>query len=142
MKEITMSELARQTGLKSSAIRYYEKEKLIHPIGRKGLQRVFSIQIIDQLALIHLAKQAGFSIQEIRSMLEKPQSPIDKNQLKQKALQIEEKIVEMKVLSKTLRHVAQCSFDNPLNCPKFQKILSAVKRECLTNPPFIEKKYL
>lgn len=139
MKEITISELVVQTGLNSSAIRYYEKEKLIHAIGRKGLQRVFSVHVIDQLALITLAKQAGFSIREIRKMLEKPQSPIDKSQLQQKALQIEECIVEMQMLCKTLRHVAQCSFDNPLQCPKFQKIIAGAKAQFLVSASLNEK---
>lgn len=139
MKEITISELVMQTGLNSSAIRYYEKEKLIHAIGRKGLQRVFAIQVIDQLALIQLAKQAGFSIREIRKMLEKPQSPIDKSQLHQKAVQIEKQIIEMQILSKSLRHIAQCSFDNPLECPKFQKLLLGAKAHFSAQASFNEK---
>ncbi|MCU4413535.1 helix-turn-helix domain-containing protein [Acinetobacter sp. WU_MDCI_Axc73] len=136
MKEITISELVAQTGLNSSAIRYYEKQGLIHAIGRKGLQRVFSIQVIDRLVLISLAKHAGFSIREIARMLEQPHSPIDKKQLEQKALQIEQRIAEMQLLSKTLRHVAQCSFENPLECPKFQKILSNAKSEFLDPSAF------
>jgi len=46
MNEITISTLVRQTGLTSSALRYYERMGLIRSIGRKGLQRVFSEQVL------------------------------------------------------------------------------------------------
>ncbi|RKG36264.1 MerR family transcriptional regulator [Acinetobacter guerrae] len=132
MKEITISQLVSETGINSSAIRYYEKEGLIHSIGRKGLQRVFSIQVMEQLALIMLAKQAGFSIAEIETMLQKSQSPIDKTKLKQRASQIDQQIKEMQILSKMLHHVAHCSFENSLDCPKFQRILAKVKKSFLS----------
>lgn len=123
MNELSISELVKRTGIPSSTIRYYEHEGLIRSIGRKGLQRVFHIQVIDQLRLIHLGKQAGFSLKELHKMLQNSLNPIDKIKLEQRANEIDQQIAKLEVLRKSLRHVAQCQYENPLQCSKFQKLL-------------------
>ncbi|WP_288383427.1 helix-turn-helix domain-containing protein [uncultured Acinetobacter sp.] len=127
MNEITISTLVRQTGLTSSALRYYERMGLIRSIGRKGLQRVFSEQVLEQLALIELGKKAGFSIAEIKAMLGRPDSQVDKLKLEEKAQELEQKIRELESLRKMLNHATQCSFVNPLECPKFKRIMALSK---------------
>lgn len=123
MNELSISELVQRTGIPSSTIRYYEHEGLIHSIGRKGLQRVFHTQVLDQLSLIDLGKQAGFSLKELHGMLHNNAIQIDKHQLGQRAQDIENQIQKLSVLRETLLHVAQCQYDNPLHCSKFQKLL-------------------
>ena len=49
MKELSISQVVRQTKIPSSTIRYYERIGLIHSIGRNGLQRIFNEQVIGQL---------------------------------------------------------------------------------------------
>ena len=66
MNEITISTLVRQTGLTSSALRYYERMGLIRSIGRKGLQRVFSEQVLEQLALIELGKKQDLVLLKLK----------------------------------------------------------------------------
>lgn len=47
---------------------FYEEKGLIKSIGRQGLRRQYSKQVIDQLALIALGRAAGFSLNEIATM--------------------------------------------------------------------------
>lgn len=135
MKELSISQVVRQTKIPSSTIRYYERIGLIHSIGRNGLQRIFNEQVIDQLLLISLGKQAGFCLTDIQIMLQNKLMPIDKDRLEQRACEIDQHIVHLETLRQGLRHVVNCSFENPLNCAKFQKILhhskpvSAVKKQ-------------
>ena len=60
MKELSISQVVRQTKIPSSTIRYYERIGLIHSIGRNGLQRIFNEQVIDQLLLISLGNRQVF----------------------------------------------------------------------------------
>lgn len=56
-------------------------------------------------------------------MLAVKETPIAKAVLLKKADDIDLYIQQLDVLRKGLRHVAQCDFANPLECPKFQKIM-------------------
>jgi MerR family redox-sensitive transcriptional activator SoxR len=68
-RELRIGEVARASGLRASAIRYYEECGLVRPVGRHGNTRVYSADILDRLAVIELAKRAGFSLREIRKLL-------------------------------------------------------------------------
>ena len=69
MSELRIGEVARRTGLAASAIRYYEDQKLITPAGRSGGIRRYDEDAIERLALIAFAKDAGFTLQEIRRLI-------------------------------------------------------------------------
>ena len=124
MGEITISELSVLLKIPGSTIRYYEDLGLIHSIGRKGLQRVFSKNVIVTMQLILLGKTAGFRLDELKEMLSIQEQPISKEKLLSKATQIDQQIAELDQLRKGLRHISQCRFDNPLECKKFRKILN------------------
>lgn len=65
----SMTQLAREFDLTSRAIRYYEQEGLIAP-ARRGRTRVFSLRDRTRLRLIHRGRRLGFSIAEIREILD------------------------------------------------------------------------
>ena len=69
MDKLSIGEVAKRANIAASAIRYYESEGLIPPAGRVRGRRVYDPPIIARLALIHLAKSAGFTIAEIRKLL-------------------------------------------------------------------------
>jgi MerR family redox-sensitive transcriptional activator SoxR len=69
VSELRIGEVARAAGLRASAIRYYEERGLVRPAGRRGGARVYDADILDRLAVIELAKSAGFSLAEIRRLL-------------------------------------------------------------------------
>jgi MerR family redox-sensitive transcriptional activator SoxR len=55
--------------MSASAIRFYEEAGLLVPRGRRGGARVYEASAVDRLALIALAKGAGFTLAEIRKLL-------------------------------------------------------------------------
>ena len=65
MSEMTISEVAGQAGLRPSTLRYYEKIGLLTAARRRGGQRRYDSNILQRLAIIHTAQQAGFSLTEI-----------------------------------------------------------------------------
>ncbi|MGH2535441.1 MAG: MerR family transcriptional regulator [Thermomicrobiales bacterium] len=69
MERLTIGEVAERAGLRPSAIRYYESAGLVPAPGRVHGQRRYDTGVLDRLAVIRLAQQAGFTVAEIRQML-------------------------------------------------------------------------
>lgn len=68
--EMTIGELAERTGLAASTIRYYEEVKLLPRPARASGRRVFDEATLDRLLVITFAKEAGFSLREIRQLFD------------------------------------------------------------------------
>ena len=68
MPSFTISEIARQLGLRSSAIRYYEQIGLLPPPPRTSGQRRYDSTVLYRLAVIQRARRLGFSLSEIREL--------------------------------------------------------------------------
>jgi MerR family transcriptional regulator, redox-sensitive transcriptional activator SoxR len=68
MIPMTIGEVARRTSLRASAIRYYEKIGLLPKTQRIGGQRRFGPEVLKYLAVIDVAKRAGFRMDEIRRL--------------------------------------------------------------------------
>ena len=69
MDELSIGEVARRAGISTSAIRYYEGEGLLPRPRRRSGRRVYGPEVMVRLRLVELAKQAGFTIPEIRRLL-------------------------------------------------------------------------
>src|SRR5688572_9531262 len=67
---LTIGQVASRTGLRASAIRYYESRGLLPKASRIGGKRVYEMAVLDRLAIIELAKTAGFHLDEIRATLQ------------------------------------------------------------------------
>src|SRR3984893_6445124 len=68
MPLLTISEVARQVGLKPSAIRYYEQIGILLPAQRISGQRRYDTTALYRLAIIQRARQLGFTLDEIRRL--------------------------------------------------------------------------
>jgi MerR family transcriptional regulator, redox-sensitive transcriptional activator SoxR len=67
--ELSIGEVAEQAGINVSAIRFYEREGLLPAAERVGGQRRFTEEAVGRLGIIGVAKRAGFSLEEIRTLL-------------------------------------------------------------------------
>jgi MerR family transcriptional regulator, redox-sensitive transcriptional activator SoxR len=68
MDEMNISEIARIAGVRPSALRYYESIGLIPRPKRINRRRYYDSAVIQRLASVQLAKQAGFTIAEIPTL--------------------------------------------------------------------------
>lgn len=69
MTTMMIGEVARQAGIPSSTLRYYESIDLLPPPPRDKGRRQYDETIFQHLALIKIARQAGFTLAEIKAML-------------------------------------------------------------------------
>lgn len=128
MKELDIGEVAKLTNIAPSALRFYEKKGLIRSVGRNGLRRQYGPDILNKLALITLGRTAGFTLNEIGEMFDAQGNPsLDSTLLLNKAKELDKTIGQLKKASEGLKHVANCSAPDPVQCPNFQKILSRAR---------------
>jgi MerR family transcriptional regulator, redox-sensitive transcriptional activator SoxR len=66
---LTIGQLASRSGFNASAIRYYEEQGVLPEPARTGGQRRYTEEMVRRLGIIDVAKQAGFSLQEVRLLL-------------------------------------------------------------------------
>jgi DNA-binding transcriptional MerR regulator len=126
MATLDITEVARASGVPASALRFYEEKGLITSIGRRGLRRLFDSRTLERLALIALARAAGFSLEEIAQMFTPDGRPhIDKRVLAAKAEELDRTIRELSAMRDGLRHAVACRAPSHMECPTFRRLLRA-----------------
>lgn len=124
MKFLDIGEVATETGVKPSALRYYEEIGLIESLFRHGLRRQFSPDVLLQIKLITMGQAAGFSLEEIAGMFGRNGRPdLPRDVLHRKADEIDDKIHQLTALRDTLRHVAECKAPSHMECPTFRRLV-------------------
>lgn len=76
---LSIGKVARAAGVSVDAVRFYEREGLIPPVQRtESGYRVYGPETVRRLLFIRRAKETGFSLEEIRELLDlrtEPGSP-------------------------------------------------------------------
>jgi MerR family redox-sensitive transcriptional activator SoxR len=67
---LTIGQVADRAGLNASAIRYYEREGILREPERSSGQRRYTEETVRRLQVIDIAKRAGFTLDEIRLILD------------------------------------------------------------------------
>jgi MerR family transcriptional regulator, redox-sensitive transcriptional activator SoxR len=68
VKPMKIGDVARRVGVRSSAIRFYERSGVLPPARRASGQRRYDTAVLKQLAVVTLAREAGFTIREIHAL--------------------------------------------------------------------------
>ena len=72
-EEMSIGEVARRAGIRPSAIRYYESMGVLPPARLVHTKRRYTADIFPRLMLIKIAQQAGFTVEEMRLILNSQQ---------------------------------------------------------------------
>lgn len=121
---ILRAQLARLTGCNLETIRYYEKVGLLpDPPRSANGYRVYPPDLVQRLQFIIRARDLGFTMEEIRSLL----SLTDAGQqtcaevmarTQDHLADVRRKIADLQRIEATLTHsLAQCSGDTAPDCP-------------------------
>lgn len=104
---LQIGQVAKATGLSPDAIRFYEKQMLLHSTLRScGGFRLFSERDIEHLKFIQQAQALGFSLAEIRELLDlqgevKACAQV-REQLRDKISQVRDKIQHLQEIENRL----------------------------------------
>lgn len=70
-EDLTISEVARRSGVRATTIRYYESISVLPTPRRANGRRRYDAAILERLAFIHVAQRLGFSLTEIVLLFER-----------------------------------------------------------------------
>jgi MerR family redox-sensitive transcriptional activator SoxR len=113
MPPLTISQVARQVGLRSSAIRYYEQIGILAPAHRVSGQRRYDQTVLYRLAVVRRAQDAGFTLDEIRRLFfgfssSTPVSECWKTIAERKLVELDAKIEQIQSMRSLLKKLQSC----------------------------------
>lgn len=121
MEKLTISQVARQAGIRPSAIRYYESINVLPPPHRISGQRRYDPAILDHLAFIQIAQKLGFTLTEIQLLFhnreeESPLSERWQTLANQKLVEVDLLIQRATAIKQLLAQGLQCGCSNLMDC--------------------------
>jgi DNA-binding transcriptional MerR regulator len=116
-----IGELSRRTGIAASALRYYEEVGLITPVARAGGSRVYTDDILDRLAVISAAKDAGFTIAEIRQLINEFKGSKWRKLAQRKLGEIVQSQTKLALMKKILVALSDCGCFDLAECGRLLK---------------------
>jgi DNA-binding transcriptional MerR regulator len=124
---LPIGELARRTGVATSALRYYERIGLLPPAERVGQRRHFPPSVAERVALVRLYQDAGFTLEEIgRMLVAGSQGRRGWGDLaERKIAELDARIVDAQQAKALIKHALECPYDDLLECPSFRSALEA-----------------
>ena len=103
MKSMKIGEVAKRSGIGIETIRYYEREGLLQePERRPSGYRLYHDSTVVRLGYIKQAKELGFTLAEIRELLELSFADVDCERIRHKA---EAKITDIDGKIRSLQHM-------------------------------------
>ena len=75
---LTIGQVARRAGVRTSTLRYYDDEGLVVPSARVGGRRRYGPVAVEQVATIRFCRAVGFTLDEIRVILAAPRGKAQK----------------------------------------------------------------
>jgi MerR family transcriptional regulator, redox-sensitive transcriptional activator SoxR len=116
MPDLSIGEVARRAGLRTSALRYYERIGILPRPPRVGGQRRYDPHILDRLAIVRLGQYVGLRITEIKWLLNdvpgRPPPERWRELARDRLIQVDALIAE----AQAIRRLLQMTLDH--KCPK------------------------
>ena len=121
---MTIGEVAKLVGLRTSAIRYYESERLLPVAHRVSGRRNYGPDVLQRLAVIGLSQQAGFTVAETRALLNgferrTPPSARWRALAEKKLEEVEEQLSETERMKRLLQLLLSCDCPTLEDCASF-----------------------
>lgn len=121
--ELTIGELARRTGVATSALRYYEELGLLPAPPRVSGQRRYPESAVAVVAAIRLHSDAGFTLAEQQSMMMPADGAADWRELAQRKLaELDERIARAQAARDAISHGLRCPRRDPGQRPDFRAV--------------------
>ena len=122
---LSIGEVARMTGLRTSALRYYEVIGLLPEPRRESGQRRYELDILDQIKFIRSAQSLGFSTNAIRALLGEPGSSLSFSErllplAYRKLAEVEKVIARAEMVKARLEKGLECRCRTAAECALFR----------------------
>lgn len=120
---MTIGELASRSGLPASTIRYWERIRVLPRPARVTGQRRYAPDALPRLAMLRLARECGFRLDEIRHLVDGFDASVTASRRWQelasmKQQELDDRIAQIEGMRKLLSRVMQCQCQELLDCGK------------------------
>ena len=125
-RTVDIGDVVTRSGVPVTTLHVWEREGLLEPVGRAGLRRQYAADVLDRIALIVVSQRAGFTLAEIRTLLEPDAFDDGKGQLESKLEELRVRRSELDAAIEGLEHALACTHPVPTECPRFLAGLGSV----------------
>lgn len=120
---MTIGQLADATHTTATTLRYYDDIGLVRPAGRVGGQRRYSRQAVRRLHVIDRFQQAGFTLEEIRRLLD---GGGDWQELaREKRTELERRIADLQEAVHFVNEALACGCEHLEGCDRTRHLAAA-----------------
>jgi MerR family redox-sensitive transcriptional activator SoxR len=113
---LPIGDVARRTGVAVSAVRYYDNIGVIAAIERVGGKRRFDEATVGRVSFVRRAQEVGFSLEEIRSVLDDEHAGwlelVD-----HKMVELIERRDHLETMIEMLGEIRECGCEAVASCP-------------------------
>jgi MerR family redox-sensitive transcriptional activator SoxR len=108
---MSIGEVARRAGVRTSTLRYYERLGLLEAPGRENGRRRYGEKVLERLALLRFAQESGFTLREMKTLLisDKPYSKRLREAAQAKLGEIDVLIERAQAMKQLLRTALRCN---------------------------------
>jgi DNA-binding transcriptional MerR regulator len=124
---LTIGELARRTGVTTSALRYYDELGLVRPTGRVSGHRRYGVDAVAAAGAVRFFQEVGFTLAETKLVASRKRSPEAWRALAiRKSEELQHRIAREEAARQAIEHALVCPKDDILDCPNFWATVKAV----------------
>jgi DNA-binding transcriptional MerR regulator len=125
---LSIGELAKRTGVATTALRYYDELGLVRPATRSSGRRRYAESAVADLGAILFFREVGFSLAEI-SLLLTARDPRSRQEIVDRKLaELTEQQQRIEVAREVLAHGQRCPAGDPMRCSRFWSIIDGHRR--------------
>lgn len=125
---LSIGELARRTGVASTALRYYDELGLVRPAARASGRRRYSESAVAEVGVVMFLRKVGFSLGEIDSLVGGAERGSWQKVVESKLNELADQQYRLEVARTALEHVKRCPAGEPTQCPRFWSIVEGQLR--------------
>lgn len=125
---LSIGEVAAQTGVATSTLRYYDELGLVKPNRRTGGQRRYGPEAVSAVTVIVFLREVGFTLAEITGLLEsRANAPTAwRERARRKLDELDRRIEKSSAARDAIEHSLRCKQDDILACPMFWQTVAGV----------------
>jgi MerR family redox-sensitive transcriptional activator SoxR len=128
-----IGELSRRTGIAPSALRYYEEQGLLPRAARASGRRVFDERALAHIRVVQLARDAGFTLAEIRQLVTEFGASRWRRLAERKLVEVQAAAERLRAMTLLLEKLLKCK------CPDIEFCGRAIGRTAATRPRRIRR---
>jgi DNA-binding transcriptional MerR regulator len=131
-EQLTIGELARRTGVATSALRYWEELGLLPAPARVSGQRRYPPSAVGLVGVVVALQNVGFTLREVKAFIASRSPAGDgwRELYQRKLTELDQRIAQAQVARTAIAHGLACPHKDILQCSNFAGGVAALLAGC------------